>query len=196
MPDRIANIVNRLGRTIHALQFAEGLNPAQWEALRYLAKANRYSRTPTAIAEYLRTTKGTASQTLRSLAAKGLISKATDRTDRRVVLLDVTAAGHGVLARDPIRRLARSAECLGPDLERANGLLQRLAAGLEAAAGLKGFGLCADCTHFCKNAAAASDQGPHRCGLTGDGLATAEAGQICVNYARVPEPGSARVAAD
>lgn len=193
MPDRIANIVNRLGRTIHALQFADGLNPAQWEALRFLARANRYSRTPTAIAAFLRTTKGTASQTLRSLEAKGFVSKAADRTDRRVVLLEVTPAGREILLRDPLQQLARSAAHLGDDLERANTFLQSLAAGLESTAGLKGFGLCKDCTHFCRNAAQALRDGPHRCGLTGDGLAVAEAEQICVDFDRVLE-SPARVA--
>lgn len=196
MPDRIANIVNRLGRTIHAFQFAEGLNPAQWDALRYLAKANRYSRTPTAIAEYLRTTKGTASQTLRSLEAKGLITKAADHRDRRVVLLEVAPAGHKILERDPLMRLARSVERLGEDLDRANAFLQSLAAGLEESAGVKRFGLCKNCTHFCKNAIDVLGEGPHRCGLTGDGLAAAESQQICVNYERKTEPELRLVAAD
>ena len=196
MPDRIANIINRLGRTIHALQFAEGLNPAQWDALRYLARANRYSRTPTALAEYLRTTKGTASQTLGSLESKGLITKVPDRKDRRVVLLDVTPAGIDILRRDPLMQLSRSAARLGDDLDRANAFLENLAAGLETAAGVKGFGLCKDCTHFCKNAVEAPGQGPHRCGLTGDGLAAAESAQICVNYERKPQPALRLVAAD
>jgi DNA-binding MarR family transcriptional regulator len=58
-----ASLVDRLARAVHCLQYAEGLNPAQWVALRYLGCANRYSRTPTGLAEFLATTKGTASQT-------------------------------------------------------------------------------------------------------------------------------------
>ena len=59
-PEAIANAVNRLCRIAHSLQFAHGLNPAQWDALRYIARANKYSTTPGNLAEYLGTTKGTA----------------------------------------------------------------------------------------------------------------------------------------
>ena len=61
---RIAALVDRLGRMAHGMQYASGLNPAQWEALRFIARANRYSRSPGAIARYLGTTRGTVSQTL------------------------------------------------------------------------------------------------------------------------------------
>jgi DNA-binding MarR family transcriptional regulator len=194
MPSRIANLVNRLGRGIHSIQFAEGLNPAQWEALRFLARANRYSRTPTALAAYLRTTKGTASQTLKSLTAKGYVRRAPVPADKRAVRLDLTASGQGLLARDPLRRLEAAAAALGPELESANRILSRLAGGLEAATGQIEFGLCGECTHFCKNAAAAQmpaakvTAGPHRCGLTGEGLSAAESAQICVDFG--PRPGA------
>lgn len=59
--NRIVELVNRLGRAVHCMQFARGLNPAQWEALRFVVRANRYSRTPSALAGFLGTTKGTAS---------------------------------------------------------------------------------------------------------------------------------------
>lgn len=183
MPARIANLINRLGRGIHSLQFAEGLHPAQWEALRYLARANRYSRTPTALAAYLRTTKGTASQTLKSLDVKGFVRRASMPGDRRAVRLDLTPAGEALLARDPLRRLETAAAGLGADLDEANRILARLAAGLEATTGQAEFGLCGDCTHFCKNAAAETRGGPNRCGLTGEGLSAVEATQVCVDFA-------------
>ena len=64
---RIADLIDRVSRAVQRLQYTGGLNPAQWVALRYIAQANRYSRSPSAVAEYLGTTKGTASQTLKAL---------------------------------------------------------------------------------------------------------------------------------
>src|ERR1700674_5335522 len=50
----------------------EALQPVHLQALIYLSKANRYSNTPQALAEYLGLTKGTVSQTLLLLDPRGL----------------------------------------------------------------------------------------------------------------------------
>ena len=52
----------------------EALQPVHLQALIYLARANRYSNTPQALAEYLGLTKGTVSQTLLLLDRQGLRS--------------------------------------------------------------------------------------------------------------------------
>ncbi len=41
-----AELIDRLERLVRASEQAGDLNPAQWEVLRYLARANRFSRTP------------------------------------------------------------------------------------------------------------------------------------------------------
>jgi DNA-binding MarR family transcriptional regulator len=71
----------------------ESLQPVQLQALIYLSKANRYSNTPQALAEYLGLTKGTVSQTLLLLDRRGLIERFEDEIDRRVVRLRLSAAG-------------------------------------------------------------------------------------------------------
>ena len=181
MPEKIAILINRLGRTIHCRQFAQGLNPAQWESLRFLGRANRYSRTPSALAEYLRTTKGTASQTLKSLEAKGYVCRVPNPKDRRAVRIDITDAGHIVLRRDPLSCLESSAASLGEDLDSVSRVLGRLAASLERANG-KVFGLCSECTFFCKNADAGAEGGPHQCGLHEEPLSAVDATKICVSH--------------
>ncbi len=181
MPEKIANLINRLGRSIHCRQFAQGLNPAQWEALRYLSRANRYSRAPSALANYLRTTKGTASQTLKSLEAKGYVRRVPVPEDRRAVRIDITDAGHVVLRRDPLQCLESSASELGEDLETVSRFLGRLAATLEGKSG-KAFGLCSECTYFCKNAPAAKEGEEHRCGLHEEPLSALDATKICVSH--------------
>jgi len=182
MPARLTNLVNRLGRTIHCVQFAEGLNPAQWDALRYLDRANKYSRTPSGLAGYLHTTKGTASQTLKSLEAKGLVARVPHDKDRRGVLLDLTDRGREILEHDPLIQLECAAGALGADIDQAYDLLARLARGMEAAANQRGYGVCKECTLFCKNTFAGMDDGPHQCGLTKDPLSEADSERICVNF--------------
>ena len=57
------------------------LQPVHIEALSYLDRANRYSNTPQALAEYLHSTKGTVSQSLLLLYRRGLITRKADRKD-------------------------------------------------------------------------------------------------------------------
>ena len=188
---RMSTLVNRLGRTVHCLQFAEGLNPAQWEALRYLTRANRYSRTPTALADFLGTTKGTASQTVKALEAKGLVARERVVEDGRAVRLTLTEAGQEILRRDPLHRMDEVAATLAGELPAANQTLQTLVNQLQAAFGLREFGLCNECTHFCKNAieagkpaepATATAAGPHQCGLNKDPLSENDSHEICANF--------------
>ncbi|MCP5235370.1 MAG: MarR family transcriptional regulator [Zoogloeaceae bacterium] len=50
---------------------AAGLPAVQWNILHCLSMANRYSNTPQALTEYLELTKGTVSQSLKRLEARG-----------------------------------------------------------------------------------------------------------------------------
>src|SRR3974377_1180868 len=52
------------------------LSPAQWMALRFFARANSFSRTPSAFAEFQATTRGTASQAIKALEAGGGLARA------------------------------------------------------------------------------------------------------------------------
>src|SRR5688572_9564232 len=100
---RVSDLLERIGRLLRSARHRnERLNPAQWEALRYLGRANRYSRTPTALTHYLGATKGTVSQTVIALERKGLLRRATDPRDRRGIRLRLTARGRANLEHDPM----------------------------------------------------------------------------------------------
>ena len=71
------------------------LQPIQLSALNYLARCNRYSNTPLGVTDFLGLTKGTVSQSLKALEAKGLIEKRPDALDRRSVHLELTEEGRG-----------------------------------------------------------------------------------------------------
>ena len=179
----VGELLSRLGRAIHCLQFSSGLNPAQWEALRFMARANHYSRTPSALACYLGTTKGTASQTLKALETKGLVVRHCCEQDRRVSRLELTRAGSDLLKEDPIGKIESVCREAGVDCKFTVGTLARLLEEVQDGLDLKEFGVCGDCTHFCGDKKLANATGEFHCGLTGEGLSTSDVRHICVEFA-------------
>ncbi len=103
--DSIAEMLEHLGRKLHTASFAANLKPAQWTALRYLGRANGAARTPSAFARFQATTRSTASQTLKVLVDKGLVSVERSSDDARVRHLELTTAGRELLRSDPLRPL-------------------------------------------------------------------------------------------
>lgn len=182
-PEALATLVDRLSRIAHSLQFSQGLNPAQWEALRYLARANKYSTSPGVLAEYLGTTKGTVSQTLIALESKGLIHRIRCDADRRKVRLGLTEAGYSILLNDPLRRIENACRQL-PLAERETMLpaLTAIVEGLCKRAEGGGFGICGNCCHLNAAESCGSCDGSSRCGLTDEPLTADELTQICVNF--------------
>lgn len=185
---RVIVLLDRIGRLTRELQFADGLNPAQWEALRFLAQANKYSRSPTALADYLGATKGTVSQTLIALESKGLITRCKKTEDRRQVDLCLTEAGQAMLGKDPMQTLEHAAEEVAHELgaEMVKGL-SRLLHDLQTRNQINEFGVCQDCSLFCVNsqaALAALEVQPvtGTCGNTGETIDAGEKTKICVNY--------------
>ena len=182
-PEAIANAVNRLCRISHSLQFAHGLNPAQWDALRYIARANKYSTTPGNLAEYLGTTKGTVSQTLISLETKGLVKRIRCEADRRKVRLGLTAEGEAMLRIDPIRQIElASAGLPESDRQTVHAVLGAIVDHLCLRKDGPHFGVCGECSHLDRGCGAEACSGACRCGLTGEALRTDELAQICVNF--------------
>lgn len=177
---RVIVLLDRLGRLTRELQFANGLNPAQWEALRFIAQANKFSRTPSALAEYLGATKGTVSQTLIALENKGLITRCKKTDDRRQVELCLTAEGQTMLGNDPMQTLERASSEIADELgaEMVKGLT-RLLHDLQTRHQVADFGVCQDCSLFCVNAQSV-DTGV--CGNNGDSIDAVEKTKICVNY--------------
>lgn len=182
-PVAIASLVDRLCRLVHSLQYSQGLNPAQWNALRYLARANKYSTSPGVLADYLGTTKGTVSQTLIALESKGLIERIRCDEDRRKVRLGLTDAGREMLALDPLKEIERAStsvpledrECLASAMTT---LVNDLCTRHEGPR----FGVCEACCHLDGVEEKDGCKGNRRCGLTKDPLATGELNKICVDF--------------
>ncbi len=175
----IADLVERLGRLVRSRGYAHDLNPAQWEALRYLGRCNRFSNNPSALASFLSATKGTVSQTVSSLERKGLVIKVPRPGQGRSLSLVLTARGRAMLARDPIGDLKAAAIELGPCAGQLAGQLQHLLAECQALYRTRTFGRCRTCLYFQREAVGG---GPHRCNLMGARIDAEEAQQICAEH--------------
>ena len=121
-----AEVMTQILRLANGAAFADGLNPAQWSALRYLADAVPESRTVTDFAQYHATTSGTASQTISALVRKNLVERRPEAGDRRRHRLELTGAGHDLLKSDPLGSIAAAIAAQPLEIQEA------LAKGLEA----------------------------------------------------------------
>ena len=166
----------RLGRLLRAGDHAAGLNPAQAEALRYLARANRFSRTPASLADYLGSTRGTVSQTLLALEAKGLVERQANLRDGRSIQLRVTPAGWEFLAADPVRALAGVIAEVDGGADLADGL-EAILRQVIAERGGRAFGACRTCRHFRRDQR--TGLSPHHCALLDEPLSDEASTLIC-----------------
>jgi DNA-binding MarR family transcriptional regulator len=176
MRDDLADLLVHLARQAQNTAQTE-LTAAQWTALRYFARANRFSRTPSAFSEFNATTRGTASQTVKSLVAMGLLAREAHEGDARSTLITVTQAGLAMLARDPMADLRAVLSDL-PDADQTDlaRVLQRALAALAARRDVPVFGTCGACTH-CD-----TTSGHSYCHCTQSVLTLPDMGALCVDF--------------
>jgi DNA-binding MarR family transcriptional regulator len=184
-PDRIAELLVHVGRAAQSEDARSELTAAQWTCLRFFARANGSTRTPSAFASFQATTRGTASQIIKSLERRGLIARTRAERDRRSVCFDLTAEGRRMLAQDPLRDLVGLIDGLA-DAERARFLttLSRLASAFAVRRDVPSFGTCRDCSHFGTTGDAAY------CACMAAELAADEIDRLCASY--TPMPGNNR----
>jgi DNA-binding MarR family transcriptional regulator len=176
----ISELVDRVGRIVHAIQFANGLNPAQWEALRFLSRANSYSRSPGALAEYLGSTKGTVSQTLIALESKGYVVRNRSETDRRSINIELTDEGHDLVDQDPLAMIEGAVSNLvAADRENFARSMDSLIKYLQRERGQAEFGVCGECVH---NRSDGNIGENCHCVLRDEVLAFDELAQICLDF--------------
>ena len=187
---RVSELIDRVGRVTRGLQFVNGLSPAQWEALRFIARANRYSSSPTALAKFLGTTKGTISQTLISLEKKGYLHRLRDERDRRGVRLELTPPGWRLLDHDPLLEIDKAVACLpAHEKEALIDGLNRMLRDVQRKLGGSEFGVCEDCSLF--SAESTAGHSP-QCGLTSEPMTADETSRICVNFLAAGRGDSSR----
>lgn len=92
-------------RSLHSAGYSQGLFPAQWTTLRYLAYAPKMARTATDLARFQQIAIGPVTRTIRTLITKGLVAKAGTGPHHRSALLALTPEGVAMLAHDPLKRV-------------------------------------------------------------------------------------------
>lgn len=175
---RLYDLLERLGNLVRvedrAAAAAHGLQPVHVQALQFLARCNRYSDTPRALAEWLGATKGTTSQSVQRLLARRLVAARKDPADRRRVHLSLTERGAALHAQLVPPALLKELEAGAEAPADAEAVLAALLVALQRARGGPAFGVCRTCRHFERAAGGAGV-----CGLTGEPLAPAETRLIC-----------------
>lgn len=109
-----AELLDHAMRAIYSQCFADGLNPAQWSALRYIARANPNSRTLTDFARFHFVSKSAASDTISALVRKELLTNKKDARDGRVAQLELTERARAILLNDPLDLLVGALAQLPP----------------------------------------------------------------------------------
>jgi len=175
--DRIAELVVHLGRACRSEDGQSDLTAAQWTCLRFFARANASTRTPSAFAGFHATTRGTASQIIKSLERRSLIARHRSESDGRSVRFDLTGSGRALLAVDPMGELHGLLGAVEVAERQAFlAMLSRLASSLAAMKNARAFGTCRDCTHFTP----ANDSG--FCACMAAQVGADEIGKLCGSY--------------
>jgi DNA-binding MarR family transcriptional regulator len=181
-----AELLLLVGRLAQADSYEGELSPAQWMALRFFARANSFSRTPSAFAEFQATTRGTASQAIKALEAGGYLVRRRSQADGRSVTLRLTDKGHKLVARDPFEALVRAVGSLNVQQQAAmRDALHRVLTTIATGGAHRHFGVCQDCAYLSGEMYRDSTN-PSRsaleCLLFGLPIEPDDAGLLCVHF--------------
>ncbi len=116
-------------------------------ALRFLGRANRFSRTPSALAGFIGATRATASQIVKTLESKSFLVRKPSHEDKRSVVLHVTTLGEKCLNQyDPINHVVNAVTALGTDeCVKLRDSLREILNHLDAAHQRLDASICRDC---------------------------------------------------
>jgi len=181
-----AELLLLVGRLVQTEGYDGELSPAQWMALRFFARANSFSRTPSAFAEFQATTRGTASQAIKALEAGGYLVRQRSQADGRSVTLRLTDKGNEVIARDPFEVLVRAVGSLDAEEQAAmHDALHHVLTTVAASGAHRHFGVCQDCAYLGGEACCSSTSATGsalECRLFGVPIQPEDAGLLCVHF--------------
>ncbi len=181
-----AELLLLVGRLVQADGYEGELSPAQWMALRFFARANSFSRTPSAFAKFQATTRGTASQAIKALEAGGYLVRQRSQADGRSVTLRLTDKGDEVVARDPFEVLVRAVASLKAQEQSAmRDALHHVLTTITASRTHRHFGVCQDCAHLGEEMygdSTSASRSALECLLFGVPIEPEDAALLCVHF--------------
>lgn len=171
--ERIATIIQTQQRQAAA---QAGLQMVHYGILDYLSRANRFSNTPLAVAQWLGLTKGTVSQSITLLEKKGYLEKRADAKDKRRQHLILSEKGRDVIANanQAQRALFESVEVNSTYSRIFRALLNDIQWQLQEKTGGAQFGPCGTCRH-----SRTAPDGSPACALIKETLSRPETEQVC-----------------
>jgi DNA-binding MarR family transcriptional regulator len=179
----VAELVVQLGCLARGDGFVGKLTLAQWAALRYFSSANRFSRTVSAFAEFHGTTRGTASQTIKSLVQNDYLTRKRSKTDGRSIDFTLTNKSKKLLDDDPFEVLVVAASALSNSASHTVARnLERMLRKMAQQQGKRHFGMCPNCKYFKEDGCYANGKSDYCCALMNEPLKEAETQQLCVNF--------------
>lgn len=179
-PTHLRALIDRLARLVQSEDMDGDLNPAQMTALSYLSRANRFSRSPACVADYLQSTGGAVAQILVALERKGFIEGQSSANDRRSLTYRLTPLGQARI--EDRRGFDAAIETLpNPQAVALEGALDLLLKGLVQQRGGKSFGVCRTCRHHTPREA-----GSGWCNMLRLPLTAQESGELCQEHSTRP----------
>ena len=179
----VAELVVQLSCLARGDGFIANLTFAQWAALRFFARANRFSRTVSAFAEFHGTTRGTASQTIKSLVENDYLTRKRSKADGRSIDFTLTYKSKKLLAEDPFEALVIAASALSNsashNVERS---LERMLHKMAQQQGKHLFGMCPNCKYLQDEGCYMNRKCDYYCTWKDEPLKEAETQQLCVNF--------------
>jgi DNA-binding MarR family transcriptional regulator len=106
----LARLLDQAARGLHSMGYEREMFPAQWAALRYFASTDPTQCTAIALARFQGLAFGPVSRTVRTLITKGCLRKAGSAGRGRAELIELTATGRRLLARDPLQVIREAME--------------------------------------------------------------------------------------
>jgi DNA-binding MarR family transcriptional regulator len=179
----VAEMVVHLSCLARGDGFVADLTFAQWAALRYFARANRFSRTASAFAEFHGTTRGTASQTIKGLVENDYLTRKRSKVDGRSIDFTLTFKSKKLLAEDPFEALVAAASALSNSASQTvEHSLERMLHKIAQQKGKHHFGMCPNCKYLQDEGCYMNREYDYYCTWTDEPLKEAETQQLCVNF--------------
>ncbi|MDA9433062.1 MarR family winged helix-turn-helix transcriptional regulator [Bradyrhizobium sp. CCBAU 51627] len=179
--------IELLGQVAQILWFEgtkHGMRDREWMALRFLSRANRFSRTPSALASYVGTTRGTASFIIGELERLGYLERKRSAKDKRSVMLSVTLQGKKFLARDPVNGLVEAIAVLEEDSKiRLRDILRHVLDQADAAEQRHHTDVCKRCIFLREDRTSSENKtAEFTCRLFRAPIAETEVDLLCTSY--------------
>ncbi len=172
----LANVMHGEGRVC-------GLSSAQTDALLYFAHANRFSRTVSVFAEFRATTRGTASQTIKSLVDRGLLVRRKSDGGGQRTCVDITEEGRSLLEEHDTLALARVvADLPESQLTALADALSRILSSIPRDRETRAFGPCSHCEYCKQDWNAEKSESSYFCSYAKTPLDASAPATICMHY--------------